>query len=769
MTHAAHVLDEFQILDTPPEPEFEALVEMVVALFGTSHAELSLVTPDRVWLKAAIPRSGISHDNSETLCDKVASGGQALVISDAEADPSLAGHPRVGVPGGVRFYAGVPLITSRGEALGALCAWDEQPREPTAEQMDRLGQLGMMAVSLLELRRSRLALLDRDAVLNASTAVLDLIVRGVDLLTILDTLAKAVEAAFPATLCSIQILDGDQLRFGAGPRLPAAYNQAIDGIHVGPEVGSCGTAVHRRDTVIVTDIATDPLWSKWKVVALEHGLGACWSIPIISSAGIVLGTFAQYYRDTRAPTAEDLVQMRRWVNLAEVAMTRAADLAALRDAATYDNLTGLMNRAAVLNLLQQSIDQRDPGMALLFVDLDQFKFINDTFGHAVGDQFLEAVAARLVAIADPAETVARFGGDEFLVVCPGVVDRAEADRRGQRIVTALRQPITHAGRTISLSVSVGVAMHAPGSDGRAADLVGDADLAMYAAKRSGRNSVAAFSDDLREQAAGRLSMEGELDKALENGDLTCDYQPIVEIRTGRVIALEALMRWRTPGRPEVPPGRFIPTAEESGQIFALGELALRRACTQMMLWRSAASHWRDVTLWINVSPRQLRDPSFPDLVDSVLVDTGFPAKSLGLEVSETSFVYDSPVAKQSLKYLRGKGIKVAIDDFGTGYSSLAQLRELPVDVLKIDRQFVTDLGSQDSGPGIIEAIVALGRVLKLEVVAEGVETEAERERLLATGCTVGQGFLWSRPVRPEKARIETEFLRPREFAQFAQV
>jgi diguanylate cyclase (GGDEF)-like protein len=742
-------LDRYDIMDTDPEVVFDDLVALVARRLGSAHAQLSLVTPDRVWVKAGIGNQGTSRAPQDTFCAVVAADRQTTVVPDAQKSARFARHPRVIRPGGIRFYAGVPLIAPDGVVLGALCAWDVEPHSLTREDIATLEQLGRHAMALLELRRSNLQLESRDAVLEAHTKVLELIVGGAALPLILDTLVRAIEDATPSTRSSFLLLDGTVLHHGAAPSLPQVYCDAIDGTEIGPLAGSCGTAAYTGKTVIVADIATDRRWADYCDVALPFGLRACWSVPIIGKCGQVLGTFASYYDEVRTPTAEDLHQMSRWVNLAEVAISRAGDLAALRDAATSDALTGLMNRPEALRVLGELTAAPGTSLALLFVDLDQFKFINDTLGHTAGDQFLKVVADRLQDCADPGDVVARFGGDEFLMICPSIDSIEQAERLGHRIVDRLQRPLSVYGRSVSLSLSVGIAMHPPETDSTTSDLVADADLAMYAAKRSGRNSVAVFNEDLRLQAAGRLSLEGELNEALGNGEIGCAYQPVVDLRSGRMIAVEALLRWNHPVRGEVPPMTFISTAEDSGQIFALGEFVLYRACAQLAAWRIDNAAWRHVVLGINVSPRQLRDPSFGALVERVLSDTRLPPNNLALEVTESTFIEGAGVAFATLSQMRAIGVRVAIDDFGTGYSSLAKLKDLPADVLKIDRQFITDLDS-DTAAGIIETIIALARTFELQVVAEGIETSAQHRRLLDLGCRYGQGYLWSRPVSAER-------------------
>lgn len=740
----------YAILDTGAEAIFDALTTAAARRMGVRHSSLSIVTPSRVWLKSSTHRQGTSRPREETFCASVASDRRTLVVNDAMTSTRFAHHPRVGTTGDVRFYAGAPLIAPDGLVLGALCAWDEQPRTVSAEAVAGLEQLADHAMALLELRRSRLQTQSRDALLVATTELLDLIVTGSALPVVLDALAHAVENAMPTTRCSILLLDGMTLHHGAAPSIPESFQQAIDGARIGPSVGSCGTAAFTRQTVVVTDIATDPLWVDYRRPALAVGLRACWSVPVISSGNQVLGTFALYYDETRAPDEDDLQQMSKWVNLAEVAITRAADVAALRDAAIQDPLTGLTNRSEALRLLRELTTETDAAIAVLFVDLDQFKFVNDTLGHAAGDRILIEMAHRLAGCAGPRDTVTRIGGDEFLMICPGVYTAEAAERCAAKVIAAMRRPLPIYGRSLSQSVSVGIAMHPPAAGSGSSDLVADADLAMYAAKRSGRNSIAVFDEELRLRATERLTLESDLNDAMADGDLTCVYQPVLFIPERRLIGVEALLRWSSPTRGDVSPEVFVAAAEDSGQILVLGEFVLRRACAQLAAWRAADAAWSHVVVGVNVSPRQLDDPGFDLLVRQVLIDTQLPADRLWLEITESAVVHDSSLARATITRLRSLGVHVAIDDFGTGFSSLAKLKDVPADMLKIDRTFVTDVTIDPAAAGIVAAVVSLADALGMDVTAEGIETPEQCRALLELGCLFGQGFLWSAPLPPDQ-------------------
>ena len=651
----------------PAQVLFEDLVALVAQRFDTQNAVVCLLGPERDWLRAALDGSGAVMAADGDFAVLVASRRATLIVPDTLASTEFAGHPLVRSGPRVRFFAGVPLLDADGSALGTLCTWGAEPHHPTDDDVAALEQFGRHAATILELHRVAFELHREREVLTATGYLLEMIVEGAELPGVLHSLALAAEAAIEGTRCSIHLLDGTVLREGASPHLPAESRAAIDGAEIGPRHGSCGTAAFTGQTVIVSDIATDLRWTDYRHLALPFGLRACWSVPIIGPTGLVLGTFALYYEDVRVPGQDELDRLARWVNLAEVAISRARDITALRAAATRDPLTGLMNRAEVTTRIRSATLDPTRHIAVLFVDLDQFKFVNDTLGHAAGDQFLRIVARRLTSTAGLGDTVARFGGDEFLVLHQDCHDVAEAEALARSMINALHRPMTISGRSLSLSASIGIAVQPADFESTTpADLISDADLAMYAAKRTGRNSVAVFTPALRAEAADRLSLEADLNLAINNGELDCAYQPTVDMQSGRILDIEALLRWESPVRGSVPPLDFIPVAEDSGMIGAVGELVLRRSCAQMAAWRVIGHGWEDVVMWVNVSPRQLLDIGFALLVDQILGATGLPPQNLGLEVTESTFIEDSAAVRATLLELRRRGVHVAIDDFGTG-------------------------------------------------------------------------------------------------------
>ena len=410
--------------------------------------------------------------------------------------------------------------------------------------------------------------------------------------------------------------------------------------------------------------------------------------------------------------------------------------------ALHDSLTGLPNRLLLAHCLAQALEHHR-GVAVLFVDLDRFKIVNDSQGHAAGDLLLVAAAARLRAAVRRQDTVARFGGDEFVIICEDVTPTYYAKLLAGRISQAFREPFVVEGQEVFLSVSVGVAV--AGRDDSYEELLRDADAAMYRAKESGRSRFVIFDERMRTEAAARLEIESSLHRAIERGELQLNYQPVIEIATGRIDGVEALVRWEHPQQGLLKPSSFIPLAEETGLIVPVGAWVLHEALRQWSVWRRY-SDGEPRTLAVNLSARQLRDPNLAATVRQALARYGVSPWELCLELTESSFMEDVESHGRTLAELRAFGVQLAIDDFGTGYSSLTYLQRFPVTILKIDRSFVRGLGRDASDEAIVESVIHLAHALGLRVVAEGVETPDQLAALHRLGCDVAQGYYLGRPV-----------------------
>lgn len=421
-------------------------------------------------------------------------------------------------------------------------------------------------------------------------------------------------------------------------------------------------------------------------------------------------------------------------------------------------LTGLPNRAYVHEYLTQQLASAadNSQVALLFLDVDRFKLVNDTYGHTLGDAFLLVVSQRLRTSTRPTDLVARIGGDEFVIVAGGLRGSGQAVEIAERTRELFTRGFEVNGAELTSSVSIGVAIADGTNNGThdAESMIREADTAMYQAKESGRDMVALFDTSMRDRVAQRLDLERDLHHALERDELELHYQPIVDIGSGAVRGFEALLRWHHPAWGLISPLSFIPVAEETGLIVDIGSWVLRESCRQMQDWRETLPGAAAMTISVNVSARQLRDQSFVGRVQRALHESGLPRESLTLELTESTLMENPDGAPEFLGRLKALGIKLAIDDFGTGYSSLAYLRRFPVDIVKIDRAFIIDLEGDSADATLVAAIVAMSDALGVTSIAEGVESDVQARHLLELGCSVAQGYFYSRPV-PAAAAPET--------------
>ncbi len=420
--------------------------------------------------------------------------------------------------------------------------------------------------------------------------------------------------------------------------------------------------------------------------------------------------------------------------------------------AYHDLLTGLPNRALFKDRLGQAIvhaKRHGQTLATLFLDMDRFKVVNDTLGHLVGDGLLQAVAQRLRGCLREGDTLSRIGGDEFMLLLPHIRTRDNAAYIAQKILASLKQPFHVEGHEIFVGISIGIAVF-PDDGDTIETLVKHADIAMYHAKDSGRNDYKFFTHDLQKSFTGRLAVENEMRHALDKGQFEVYYQPQVSVQDQRIRGMEALIRWNHPSRGIVPPGEFIPIAEESGLIGPISEWVLNAACRQACLWRE--SELPPITMAVNLSARQIEHPQFVDKFTECLRDHAMTGQGLEIEITESTLMRDMDGSIEKLRKLAELGVEISIDDFGTGYSSLSYLKKLPLHTLKIDRSFIHDLnGHMNNGSTIVAGIAAMAKGLNLNVVAEGVETRAQLEYISTLGCDAYQGYLFSRPVAAVKA------------------
>ena len=417
--------------------------------------------------------------------------------------------------------------------------------------------------------------------------------------------------------------------------------------------------------------------------------------------------------------------------------------------ATHDEMTGLPNRTMFMQLLERAISSSERygrRFALLFIDLDRFKSINDSLGHEAGDMLLKEMASRFRRCIRASDLVARLGGDEFVVL----VDEIQAEEAAvvaRHVVSAALKPVSIGGQDCRVTASVGIASY-PADAEDAQSLMKNADMAMYLAKEEGKNNFQFYSKEIRALSIERIALEANLTNALERDEFLLQYQAKVSIRTGEINGVEALLRWWNPQLGSVPPAQFIPVAEDTGLIVPIGKWVLLTACTQSVTWQRAGL--APVCMAVNVSPRQFRDPGLLDDIAEVLETTGMEPHLLELEITEGMVMHDVRHAVQKLRTIKQMGVRIAIDDFGTGYSSLAQLKQFPIDTLKVDRSFIRDIPSNAEDKAITEAIISMGRTLGVTVVAEGVETAEQQAFLSSRSCDEMQGYYFSKPSHPDR-------------------
>ena len=422
--------------------------------------------------------------------------------------------------------------------------------------------------------------------------------------------------------------------------------------------------------------------------------------------------------------------------------------------ALHDTLTGVPNRLVLMDRLAHGLRrQRRSGhhLGVLLVDLDRFKLANDTLGHDVGDRLLTDAARRLERTVRETDTVARLGGDEFVVLAEDLTGRDDALVLAERLVLAFEQPFRIDRGEVGIRASVGLTLAPPDAEASPEHLLREADMAMYRAKAAGRDRYELFDELARKEAADRVRLASELRHALSRGELYLVYQPLVAVAESTVAGCEALLRWRSPGRGEVPPADFLTLAEENGLILPIGDWVLREACRQAAAWRREG---RELTVSVNVSPTQLAQPDFVADVEAAALDAGLPLDRLSVELLEASFTEDPERVVQTLRELRGQGVQIAVDDFGKGATSLSYFRELPLDMVKLDRAFVDGLHSGVEDRAIVAAVVSLADEMGMAVVAEGIETEEQLAEIRKLGCPFAQGFYFARPARAAELRLD---------------
>jgi diguanylate cyclase (GGDEF)-like protein len=545
--------------------------------------------------------------------------------------------------------------------------------------------------------------------------------------------------------------------------------------------GVCGKAFRTQLTHVNDDVLNSEQGKPWRQSSPQTGVVASCGVPLTrhgQSVGVILFFLSQSSAMDKEIIAL-LTRIGKNLSFALENFDRADEKnradQRIQFLATHDDLTRLPNRVMFNQLFERSIKlaRRDGNKcAVLFIDLDRFKVINDSLGHSAGDTLLIEVAKRLRNCVRESDVVARLGGDEFVVMLDQISDRDEVAAVARKILAALLLPIILAGHECRTTGSVGIAVF-PENGSDSLTLTKNADIAMYLAKEEGKNDFRFFSSEIKSQSIERLMLESDLRHALELDQLTLHYQPKLDVRTGRITGLEALLRWAHPELGDLPPAQFISLAEETGLIIPIGHWVLKTACAQNMAWQRDGLP--SISMAVNLSPRQFLDENLLRDIDEVLISTGMPAHLLQLEITESMVMQNVDRAVKLLDQIQSRGVRLAIDDFGTGYSSMSLMKQFPIDTIKIDRSFVRDLENSSEDRAIAKAIISMGKALGLTVVAEGVETVEQDAFLRGHECDELQGYLFSRPIPAEaialllRPTLSSPSLQPSAFPSSSQV
>ncbi|WP_372500929.1 EAL domain-containing protein (plasmid) [Tistrella mobilis] len=691
-------LAAYHLVDTPPEEEFDRLVGLASRLFDVPIVLVSLVAGDRQFFKARLGLDVCETGRDVSFCAHAILADEVFVVPDARQDPRFQANDLVLGPPFIRFYAGKPLITPSGRRIGTVCLIDSRPRDDfSAADRHTLTDIAGLVMERMEIRRlihARIA--DQARFENIAATSPD------------------------AILC----LTGDgRVSF---------WNAAAERLF-----GYSAAEMVDRDAAILVPDSWRRLYAR-QLDRLGRGLmpaaGPSIELPVVDRNGKAIPA------DLSVSTWTEGGAVSIGVIIRDVTERRSSEERLFR-LAYVDGLTGLPNRGAWYRRMAEVMAASRP-VTLMLLDLAGFKEVNDAFGNPAGDVVLKTVAARLRDIcAGTAMMVARLAGDEFIILLAGD-DMARASALADRLVAAVSAPHDIAGRPCTVGVRMGIAL-GPGHGGDPDELLGAAMLALHQAKRAGRNRHVLFEPALRTAATARRALERELRLAFETGQFELYYQPLIACEGRRVVGAEALLRWNHPERGLLTPAAFIDVLAQKPAAAAVGDRVLRTACRQAAVWRASRPDFR---IAVNLFEAQFRSGHLLELVREVLAETGLPPQALELEIVETIVLRNDPLTLQLLHDLRALGVGLAFDDYGTGFASLSLLKRFPVTRLKIDRSFIRDITTDAEDAAVVRAVLYLGRSFGMEVIAEGVETEAQLEMLCRHDCHEVQGYLFGRPV-----------------------
>jgi diguanylate cyclase (GGDEF)-like protein/PAS domain S-box-containing protein len=696
------VVQPHNFIALTPELEFQfhRIVQMAARIFDVSDALVSLVRCDQQFV---FTRAGLDvHDVSQalSLCNHTIMGRDVFVVADANEDERFSLYTDIQCASSIRFYAGYPLLSAGGHALGCLCLIDHKSRHDfSVRDKQNLRDLASLVCNSIDMHCVETMHSEERSNFRHITATSSDGIICANSRNLITSWNEGAETLFGY---SAQEAVGQSLDLIIPTSMRGLHSAGLARISSGGPKRLIGSSANlnalRRDG---SEFPIELSLSQWQEGG-EHCFGA-----IIRD-------------NTARANAEKL----------------------LKHAAEHDYLTGLANRARLTHCIREAMDAKQP-TTLLLIDLDGFKDVNDTLGHRAGDFVLQVVAARLLQAVQDEYIVSRLGGDEFVVFTTGITDQVQARDLGLDLIRVIEEQIEFDDQPIFIGASVGVAIH-QGNGESEVQLLDNADLALYQAKSDGRHSVSIFTPELRQSASRHDAISSSMRQAWERQEFELYYQPQVNLADGSLCGAEALIRWNHPTLGVTAPAVFLPALEAGLLAVPVGEWILRTACRQAAQWRSMGL--KQFRIGVNLFAAQFRTRDLADMVETALADVNLPASALELEITENTILCNEQRILQPLKHLRGLGVGIAFDDFGTGFASLSLLKNYPVSRLKIDRSFVSGADTSPRDEAIIEAVTRLAAGFELEVIAEGIETQEQASLMLRYACRQGQGYLYGRPM-----------------------
>ena len=749
-------LHKLNILDTENEERFDRITRLAARMFSCEFSTISLIDVDRQWFKSAVNLGLCETPRSSSFCSHTILRHEVFVVNDTLENENFCDNPFVINAPFIRFYAGVKLCIN-GQHIGSLCVFDTKPNTFNNEKIQALQDLAdivedelakdqPLSTTLVSLRLQK-KLEEAQKLARVRDVLLEKVVNSLSLKPVLNEIVNAVEQEYTGQYCSILLLDGNTLMVEAGPSLPDFYNEAIHGVKIGIGQGSCGTTAFTGKRTIVDDISTHPYWTNWAQLAAKAGLAACWSEPIKSADGKILGSFAICHPNNIFPTGEELERIEQFAHVASIAIERHRASELIWRQANFDELTQLPNRSVMQEHLKQSLNTASRNktlVAVMFIDLDNFKDINDTLGHSAGDELLIACSQRIKSHIRDKDIVARLGGDEFIVIVNDLIHVSDIDIIANKLIDEISQAFTVQDGIVFTTASIGVTVY-PNDADNVAGLLKNADQAMYGAKKIGKNKHHYYTKDMQELALQRMTLIGDMRNAIENEEFFVLYQPIYDLQSGDIKKAEALVRWQHPSHGVVGPFEFIPLAEEIGLINEISNWVFKEVCKTVCYWRE--HHLPELQICINTSPLQyIAGKNGIESWLDYIHESKTPSQAIVLEITERLLMEADAKVSDTLSQFRAAGVQVAFDDFGTGYSSISYLQKFTTDIIKIDKSFVHSISDDNVNKTLCEIIVMLGKKLGLQVVAEGIETSEQNAILQSLQCDFGQGYLFSKPI-----------------------